>query len=61
MKTISELDEITLPTEAGGSRVRVKSKSRKRFLVESAKTFSLNGFSEALFLARVLVRGSELF
>ena len=38
MKTISELDKITLPTGAGGSRVRVKGNSRKRFLVDSAKT-----------------------
>lgn len=38
MKTISELDKITLPTGAGGSRVRVKGRSRKRFLVDPSKT-----------------------
>ena len=38
MKTISELDKITLPTGAGGSRVKVKGTSRKRFLVDSVKT-----------------------
>ena len=38
MKTISELDKITLPTGLGGSRVKVKGTSRKRFLVDSAKT-----------------------
>ena len=38
MKTISDLDKITLPTGAGGSRVSVKGNSRKRFLADSAKT-----------------------
>ena len=38
MKTVSDLDKITLPTGAGGSRVSVKGSRRKRFLADSAKT-----------------------